>query len=181
MLVDMRTDFLQESLMLLEKTPGTLDALLRGLPAIWTSATEGEGTWSPEVVVGHLIHCEKADWMPRVRMIREHGSSRSFAPLDREAQLREAPRTLAEMLAEFAALRGENLRELRALELGEGDLEQQGRHPAFGLVTMRQLIATWTAHDLAHLVQIARTMARRYEAEVGPWAQYLSVMRTGSN
>lgn len=174
----MSKQFLEESLAVLERTPQVLDAWLGGLGSAWVQANEGEGTWSPEVVVGHLIHCEKADWMPRVRMIREHGSSRSFAPLDREAQLREVPRPLPEMLAEFAALRGENLRELRAMELGEGELQQEGRHPAFGLVTLRQLIATWTAHDLAHLVQIARTMARRYEAEVGPWAQYLSVMRT---
>ncbi len=178
MLVDMATDFVQDSLALLERTPGALDALLRGLPAAWTSATEGEGTWSPYVVIGHLIHCEKADWMPRVRMIVEHGDAKTFEPLDREAQFREGTeRDLDSMLEELRVLRAANLAELRGMGLGEAELEREGSHPAFGKVTLRQLLATWTAHDMAHVVQIARTMAKRYREEVGPWAEYLSVMR----
>lgn len=174
----MATQFLDESLALLERTPGALDALLRGLPEAWTSATEGEGTWSPYVVVGHLIHCEKADWMPRVRTIVEHGSAKTFEPLDREAQFREgSQRDLGEMLEELRALRATNLAELRGMNLGEEDLQREGSHPSFGKVTLRQLLATWTAHDMAHVLQIARTMAKRYREEVGPWAEYLSVMR----
>jgi hypothetical protein len=178
MLVIMATDFLHESLAVLERTPGALQALLHGLPEAWTLATEGEGTWSPYIVIGHLIHCEKADWMPRVRMILEHGRAKAFEPLDREAQFRAgSERDLAAMLEEFRVLRAANLVELRSMSLGDTDLEREGIHPAFGKVTLRQLLATWTAHDMAHVVQIARTMAKRYREEVGPWAEYLSVMR----
>jgi len=174
----MATFFLDESLALLERAPGSLDALLRGLPSGWTQATEGEGTWSPYVVIGHLIHCEKADWMPRVRMIVQYGSAKTFEPLDREAQFREgAQRDLGAMLEELRALRAANLAELRGMKLSDADLEREGSHPAFGQVTLRQLLATWTAHDMAHVVQIARTMAKRYREDVGPWAEYLSVMR----
>jgi hypothetical protein len=174
----MATVFVDESIALLERTPVSLDALLRGLPEAWIFATEGEGTWSPYIVVGHLIHCERADWMPRVRMIREHGAAKTFEPLDREAQFRDGvERSLAAMLDEWKALRAANLEELRGMQLSDADLERRGTHPAFGAVTLRELLATWTAHDMAHLVQIGRTLARRYREEVGPWAEYLSVMR----
>jgi len=129
-------------------------------------------------VIGHLIHGERADWMPRLEIILEHGPSRPFAPFDRDAQFQEsAGRTMDALLGEFTDLRNANLARLRAMNLQPGQLDLQGTHPAFGLVTVRQLLATWTAHDLAHLVQISRTMARRYRLEVGPWAEYLSVMR----
>lgn len=174
----MAKQFLEESFALLERAPKALDALLAGLPEEWTRATEGEGTWSPYIVIGHLIHCEKADWMPRVRMILEHGRAKAFEPLDREAQFREGTeRDLPSMLEELRALRLRNLAELRGMKLDDCDLEREGIHPAFGKVTLRQLLATWTAHDMAHVVQIARTMAKRYREEVGPWAEYLSVMR----
>lgn len=174
----MSAPFVEESIAVLERTPATLDALLRGLPEPWTAATEGSGTWSPYVVIGHLIHGEKTDWMPRVALVLEHGTSRPFDPFDREAQLREeAPRPLSEMLDEFAALRDGNLEQLRALDLKAPQLELQGTHPALGPVTLRQLLATWTAHDLSHIVQISRIMAKRYRQEVGPWAEYLSVMK----
>ena len=174
----MSADFLEESLAVLTRTPATLDALLRGLPAGWTEATEGPGTWSPYVVIGHLIHGEKSDWMVRLRVILEHGTSQPFRPVDREAQFRDnTARPLAELLDEFRALRDANVTNLRTLNLQPAQLELQGTHPAFGPVTARHLIATWTAHDLAHVVQIGRVMARRYQQEVGPWAEYLSVMR----
>jgi hypothetical protein len=173
----MSAAFLEESLAVLERTPRTLDALLRGLPESWTEATDGPGTWSPYVVVGHLVHGEKADWIPRLSIILEHGERRAFDVFDREAQFRDSQgRTLTELLDEFAALRNESLRHLQAFDLHPADLERKGTHPAFGAVTVRQLLATWTAHDLGHLLQISRTMARRYQQEVGPWAQYLSVM-----
>ncbi|WP_321476412.1 DinB family protein [uncultured Paludibaculum sp.] len=174
----MSVAFLDECLCVLTRTPGTLDALLRDLPKAWTTATEGPGTWSPYVVMGHLIHCEKADWMPRVAMILEHGPARAFDPLDREAQLSAGQdRPLVELLDEFSALRRANLARLRALELQPEQLALHGAHPALGPVTLRQLLATWTAHDLAHLVQVTRVMAKRYKQEVGPWAEYLSVMK----
>ena len=173
----MAVNFLEEAVSILTRTPATLDALLRGLPEAWTAATEGPGTWSPYVVIGHLIHGERADWMPRLKIILEHGPTRPFDPFDREAQFRESEgKSLSAMLDEFAALRCENLACLRALDLQPKQFELTGKHPAFGPVTVRQLLATWTAHDLSHLLQISRVMAKRYKREVGPWAQYLPVM-----
>jgi hypothetical protein len=170
--------FLEESIAILERTPVVVNALLRDLPVAWTHATEGPGTWSPFVVIGHLIHGEKTDWIPRVDTILQDGRGRTFETFDREAQFQEsADKTIAELLDEFSALRRANLDRLRSLQLSPEQLELPGTHPAFGTVTMRQLLATWTAHDLAHLLQISRVMARRYKQDVGPWAEYLSVMR----
>ena len=170
--------FLEECVAVLTRTPATLDAMLRGLPDVWTEATEGPGTWSPYVVLGHLIHGEKADWMPRLAIILEHGPDRPFDPLDREAQLREGhEKPLATLLDEFSVCRSENLERLRGLNLQPAQLELVGTHPALGRVTVRQLLATWTAHDLGHILQVSRVMARRFKQEVGPWAAYLSVMK----
>ena len=170
--------FLDESMAVLERTPAALDALLRDLPEPWTSATEGPNTWSPYIVVGHLIHAEHADWIPRLRIILDHGTARPFDPFNREAQFREsAGKSLSTLLGEFVELRRDNLATLRSLNLTDQQLDLQGTHPAFGPVTARQLLATWTAHDLAHILQITRVMAKRYKQEVGPWAEYLSVMR----
>jgi hypothetical protein len=164
---------LEESIAILERTPRVLDAALRGLPDVWIHATtEGAGTWSPYIVVGHLIHCETVDWMVRVETILERGTAATFAPLDRET-FAEGP--LDGMLNEFARLRTANLAKLKTVTAG--DLPKEGNHPAFGRVTLSQLLATWTAHDMAHLLQINRVMARRYRDEVGPWAEYLSVMK----
>jgi hypothetical protein len=174
----MQVPFLEECLSVLTHTPGTLDAMLRGLPEAWTTATEGPGTWSPYDVVGHLIHGERTDWMARLAIILEHGATRAFDPFDREAQFRESSgKSLAVLLGEFGVLRGENLAHLRALNLQPAQLELQGLHPALGAVTVRQLLATWTAHDLAHILQISRVMAKRYKQEVGPWAKQMSVMK----
>jgi hypothetical protein len=175
----MADPFLEESVSILTRTPAALDALLRNLPEAWTSATEGPGTWSPYVVVGHLIHGERADWMPRLAIILKHGRARPFDPFDREAQFRESQgKSLSALLDEFSALRRDNLERLRGLGLRPEHLDMQGTHPSLGPVTVRQLLATWTAHDLAHILQVSRVMARRYREEVGPWAQYLSVMQT---
>lgn len=174
----MSADFLDECIAVLSRTPETLNALLRGLPPVWTEATEGPGTWSPYVVVGHLIHCEKTDWIPRATTILEHGPTRPFDPLDREAQLKEAQdRPLGEMLDEFSELRRTSLDRLREMELKPSHLSLMGTHPALGPVTLRQLLATWTAHDMAHLLQVSRVLARRLKPDVGPWAEYLSVMK----
>jgi hypothetical protein len=162
----MEPDFVEECLSVLTRTPATLDALLGDLPDAWTAATEGPGTWSPVVVIGHLIHAEKADWIPRLAIILEYGASRPFEPFDREAQLRERDgKSLPALLQEFTDSRLDSIARLRAM------------HPGLGIVTARQLMATWTAHDLGHLLQISRVMAKRYKQEVGPWAAYLSVMK----
>ena len=174
----MAARFLQESLSVLERTPATLDSLLRNLPDAWTAATEGPGTWSPYVTVGHLIHGEKADWMPRLAIILEHGPSRPFDTFDREAQFAESnEKSLPALLDEFAALRRANLARLCMIDLQPPQLELIGTHPALGPVSIRQLLATWTAHDLGHILQVTRVMAKRYQREVGPWAEYLSVMK----
>ncbi len=174
----MAETFLEECVAVLTRTPATLDAMLRDLPEVWTEATEGLGTWSPYVVIGHLIHCEKTDWMPRLAIILEHGPSRPFDPFDREAQLREGhEKSLSTLLDEFSVCRSENLVRLRGLNLQPAQLELMGTHPALGLVTVRQMLATWTAHDLGHILQVSRVMAKRKKEEVGPWAAYLSVMK----
>jgi hypothetical protein len=170
--------FIEECLSVLVRTPLTLDALLRDLPETWTTATEGPGTWSPYAVMGHLIHGERTDWMPRLAIILEHGPSRPFDIFDREAQFHESSgQSLSALLDEFGALRRDNLARFRALNLQPVQLELTGTHPELGSVTVRQLLATWTAHDLAHILQVSRVMARRFIHEVGPWAEYLSVMK----
>ena len=169
--------FLEESLSVLTRTPATLDALLRDLPEAWTAATEGSGTWSPYDVIGHLIHGEQSDWIPRLKIILDHGISRPFDSFDREAQFGASNgKTLPTLLDQFASLRCDNLVHLRELNLQPSQLELTGMHPALGVVTVRQLLATWTAHDLGHILQVTRVMAKRYRQEVGPWAAYLSVM-----
>ena len=174
----MAANFLDESLALLSRTPAALDALLRGLPHEWTTIDEGPGTWTPYAVAGHLAHTERVDWMPRLMRTLEHGPDRPFDPLDREAQLRDGTvRPLEDILDEFLGLRRANLERLRALNLQPVQLELEGTHPTLGRVTVRELLATWTAHDLAHLIQVSRTMAKRYRQEVGPFAQFLSVMK----
>jgi len=174
----MQAPFFEECLSILTRTPATLDAMLRSLPETWTTATEGPGTWSPYDVVGHLIHGERTDWMQRLAIILEHGTTRTFDVFDREAQFQESRgKSLATLLDEFRARRGENLERVKALHLRPEQLEWKGVHPGLGPVTLRQLLATWTAHDLDHIVQIARVMARHYKQEVGPWAEYMRVMK----
>ena len=168
---------LAEAVPILERTPALLDAWLRGLPEAWIRAHEGGETWSPYDIVGHLIHGERADWIPRARLILEHGDTRAFEPFDRFAQFAESRgRTLESLLDEFAAVRRDSLRELASMELTDRMLDRVGRHPAFGSVTMRQLLATWVAHDLDHVMQIARVLARQYADAVGPWRAYLRII-----
>lgn len=174
----MNTPFLEECISVLTRTPQTLNTLLRDLPDVWTTATEGPGTWSPYMVIQHLIHGEKADWIPRLSIILHEGTKRPFDPFDRDAlfqQTRSEP--LSSLLDEFGALREANLSRLHDLNLQPEQMEWQGTHPALGLVTIRQLLATWTAHDLSHLTQVSRVMAKRFKHEVGSWSQYLSIMQ----
>lgn len=173
----MRHD-LPDTISLLGRTPAALDALLRGLPETWTLRNEGEKTWSAFEIVGHLIHAERADWVPRVKMLLEFGEARPFAAFDRWGHEREVQgKSLGQLLDEFARVRAENLGELRGLHLRQEDLEKKGRHPAFGPVTLSELLATWAAHDLTHLHQISRVMAHQYRAAVGPWSVYLGVLQ----
>ena len=178
----MPTHNLQDTIALIARTPAALNALLRDLPESWTQRNEGEGTWSVYDVIGHLIHGEKTDWMPRARIILEQGEARPFDKFDRWAQQRESEgKTLPQLLDEFARLRAENLGQLRALNLSEQDLAKPGRHPALGTVTLSHLLATWAAHDLTHLHQISRIMAHQYREAVGPWTIYLGVMQCGGH
>jgi hypothetical protein len=162
---------------LLARTPAVLRALLAGLPAEWIHGTEGGDTWSPFDVVGHLIQGERTDWIPRARRILEHGEALPFEPFDRFAQ-RAASRgkSLDSLLDELAALRAGNVAALRALALGPTELALRGRHPELGPVTLRELLATWVAHDLAHLAQVARVLAKIQADEVGPWRAYIGVL-----
>ena len=172
-----RSFAVEEAAAILARTPAALDALLRGLPDGWITSNEGGETWSPFDVIGHLIHGERTDWMPRVRIILEHGESRPFDKFDRFAQSAASEGGgLGGLLDEFARLRQENLRQLSALALSDADLEKHGRHPELGIVTLRQLLATWVAHDLDHVVQISRVLATQYSDEVGPWRAYLRII-----
>lgn len=173
---------LQNTIALLTRTPVALDALLRDLPEIWIDGNEGEKTWSPFQVVGHLIGGERTDWIPRVRMILQQGESQAFVPFDRWGMEREIQgKSLGQLLDEFARARAENLDELRGLNLRQEDLAKRGRHPELGVVTLSQLLATWVGHDLTHLHQISRTMAHQYRETVGPWTAYLGVMKCGGH
>jgi hypothetical protein len=168
---------LAAAIAVLERTPRALRAMLDGLPSSWIDATEGPDTWSPYVIVGHLIHGERTDWIARARIVLAQGSERRFTPYDRFAQFRESEgKSLSDLLNEFARLRAENLATLTAWRLTDAQLDLTGEHPEFGAVTLRQLLATWVAHDLGHIAQTARVMAKQYRDGIGPWRAYLPVM-----
>jgi hypothetical protein len=169
---------LDHTIDLLSRMPATLDALLRGLPDEWTMANEGENTWSVYDVVGHLTYADRADWMPRARRILEFGEDKPFDPFDRQGHLRECEgKSMGQLLDEFKDVRRARLNELRGLNLSHSELRLRGRHPALGVVTLSELLATWAAHDLTHLHQISRVMAHQYRDEVGPFGKYLGVMQ----
>jgi hypothetical protein len=168
---------LENTIALLTRTPSALDALLRGLPEIWTHRNEDGSTWSVFDVVGHLTHAERVDWIPRAKWILQFGDSRSFEPFDRLGHEQfTRGRSLEQLLDEFSRARSESLRCLHAMKLRAADFQRRGHHPALGTVTLAQLLATWPAHDVNHLHQIARIMAHQYRNEVGPWARFLGVM-----
>jgi hypothetical protein len=173
------TEFnLAEAVAVLTRTPATLDAMLRGLPNTWVRCNEGRDSWSAFDIVGHLIVGERTDWMPRLRIILENGEARPFDPFDRFAQLRETEgKSLEKLLDEFARLRSENLAALRQLNLQPEDFSRHGKHPALGRVTLSELLATWTVHDLTHMHQLSRVMAYQYREAVGPWSAYLGVLQ----
>lgn len=173
---------LDEAVQVLSKTPRVVRALLEGLSQSWTHSNEGAETWSPYNVVGHLIHAEKTNWIPRAKGILSHGEQYAFDPFDRVAMFEASKgKTLETLLEEFATLREQNLSTLHDFNLTENDLEKTGIHPQFGKVKLRELLATWVAHDLSHLRQIVRTMATQYETEVGPWRAFLSIYKSSSS
>jgi hypothetical protein len=168
---------LDDAIKILERTPPAMGALLAGLSETWVRATEGDGTWSPYDVIGHLIHGERTDWIPRARHILA-GETRAFEPFDRMAQFTESQgKSLVELLTTFADLRRENVASLIAMNLTDVDLGRRGLHPELGGVTLGQLLATWVVHDLDHVAQVARTMAKVYKEATGPWSEYLSILR----
>ena len=161
----------------LERTPVVLRALLSGLPDGWVTATEGPETWSPYDVVGHLIHGERTDWIARAEIILTQGENRRFTPFDRFAQFTESKgKSLGDLLDEFAELRAGNLAQVWSWQLTDAQMSLEGEHPSLGTVTLRNLLATGVAHDLSHVGQIARVMAKQYRDEVGPWREYLPIM-----
>lgn len=171
------TFHLEDTIALLTRTPSTFHSLLTNLPDAWLSADEGPNTFTPYEIVGHLVHGERTDWMARAQLILAQGADRTFTPYDRFAQRHESEgKSLATLLDEFADLRAHNLTKLRSWNLTDRELDLEGVHPTFGPVTLRQLLATWVAHDLSHLAQAARVMAKRHRDDVGPWRAFLPIL-----
>ena len=163
---------------ILERTPVVLKALLEDLSDVWTSENEGENTWSPYDVVGHLIHGEKTDWITRAKIILGNSQNKKFKSFDRFAQFENSKgKSLNQLLDEFGKLRADNLKKLRLMDLSEENLELEGIHPELGVAHLKQLLSTWVTHDLGHINQISRVMAKQYKSEVGPWAKYLGVLK----
>ena len=168
---------LQHAIEILSRTPATLNSMLRDLPEPWLSQNEGPETWSPHDIVGHLIHGEETDWIPRAKIILEHGDTRAFEPFDRVAMFETSKgKSIGELLDTFAALRKESLHELNEMKLTPAVLAKRGKHPELGVVTLNQLLATWVVHDLGHVRQVVRVMAKQYRDTVGPWRAYLSIL-----
>jgi uncharacterized protein YndB with AHSA1/START domain len=162
---------------ILRRTPAALNSLLRHLPDEWVVSNEGPDSWSPFDVVGHLIHGEETDWVPRARIILEYGESRAFEPFDRFAMFEKSRgKSLGELLDTFERLRGESLQELEEMSLTPEMLGKRGMHPELGVVTLSQLLSTWVVHDLGHVGQIVRVLAKQYGEAVGVWQAYLPVL-----
>lgn len=168
----------EKSIEILERTPAVLDTLLQNLSDGWTSANEGENTWSVYDIIGHYIHGEKTDWIPRANIILSEKTDKAFVPFDRFAQFRDSQgKSLAELLEEFKLLRKKNIEELQSMRLTDKKILLKGIHPFFGEVTLSQLLAAWVVHDLNHIGQISRVMAKHYKEDVGPWTEYLKILQ----
>ena len=172
----MTFDF-NKSVEILSRTPVVLDHLLHGLSSEWLKNNEGEGTWTPYDILGHLIHGEKTDWIPRAEIMLSNSVDKTFTPFDRFAQAKEdQTRSIQSLLEEFKVLRASNLKKLQALEINDTKLKQQGVHPELGKVNLKELLSSWVVHDLGHIAQISRVMAKQYTDEVGPWIAYLGIL-----
>lgn len=168
---------LEKSIEILERTPDVLIAMLQNISAEWTSNNEGGRTWSVYDIIGHLIEGERTDWIPRAEIILSENNEKKFEPFDRLAQFEQSKeKSLIQLLQEFKSLREKNIEYLRLKKLTDKNLGEKGIHPAFGEVTLSQLLSTWVVHDLNHIAQISRVMAKQYTAEVGPWIQYLKIL-----
>ena len=165
------------ALAILSRTPEILESFVADLPEIWTNCNEGNGTWSAFDIVGHLIHGEKTDWITRIKIVLENRGDKTFEPFDRFAQFEASQgKSLNELLIEFKTLRNTNVKILRSLNITSEDLDLKAIHPELGEVTLKNLLATWVTHDLGHIAQIARVMAKQYKDEVGPWTAYISIL-----
>lgn len=170
---------LAKSIEILERTPVVLETMLKGLSGEWIMQNEGPDTWSPFDIIGHLIHGEKTDWIPRMEIILSDKANKQFEPFDRFAQFQSSKgKSIGQLLDEFASLRSANIKKLKSKNLSESDLLKTGIHPAFGEVTLGQLLSTWVVHDLNHIAQVSRVMAKQYKDEVGPWIEYLRVLQS---
>ena len=170
---------LADAYTLLNRTPKVLDLLLQGLEDSWITSNEGPETWSPFDVLGHLIHGEETDWIPRAKIILSDGEDKTFIPFDRFAQLEKSKgKSMRDLLEEFSGLREANIQELHALNIQEEDLQKTGMHPELGPVSLKQLLFSWVVHDLGHLAQISRVMAKQYKEEVGPWVHFMKILNT---
>jgi len=168
---------IDHSIQILERTPAVLQNLLQGLSNEWTENNEGVDTWSPFDVIGHLIHGEKTDWLIRADIILSISADNVFPPFDRFSQFEDSKgKSLGELLQEFESLRITNIQKLRDLQVSDQDFEKTGVHPTFGKVTLSQLLATWVVHDLDHIYQVVRVMAKQYKEEVGPWIEFLKIL-----
>ena len=168
-----------KSLEILERTPKVLITMLQDISADWTSPNEGGDSWSVYDIIGHLIHGENTDWVPRTEIILSENSDKKFTPFDRFAQFEDSKgKTLNQLLKEFKMLRERNIEQLRSKKITDKNLEEIGIHPAFGNVTLSQLLSTWVVHDLNHIAQISRVMAKQYRVEVGPWTEYLRILQS---
>ncbi len=162
----------------MERTPGVLDRMLKNISDDWTSTNEGGETWSVYDIIGHLIHGEKTDWIPRAKIILSNKPGKTFEPFDRFAQLIDSEgKSLKKLLNEFKTLRNANIKYLNSNKRINKNLDAKGIHPALGEVGLSQVLSTWVVHDLNHIAQIARVMAKQYDAEVGPWKEYLGILR----
>ncbi|MEZ5017674.1 MAG: DinB family protein [Flavipsychrobacter sp.] len=169
---------LNEAVTILSRTPEVLNSLLKNLPKDWVKNNEGADTWSPYDVVGHMVHGERKDWTERMNIILSDAEDKTFQPFDRFAQLTESKGKSMEILLEdFAILRARNLLLLQEANITDVDLDKKGIHPALGEVTLRQLLSTWVVHDLNHTAQITRVMAKQYKENVGPWQEYLRILK----
>jgi len=172
----MKTFDLKEAIEILNRTPAVLEQLLTGLADSWVYNNEGENTWSPFDILGHLVHGEKTDWITRAKLVMEN-NQQTFESFDRFAQFEDSKgKTIAQLLDEFKNLRKQNVTTLKEMNIGENDLQKTGIHPNLGQVTLRQLLSTWTVHDLGHIRQMVRVMAKQYKMELGPWEKYLPVV-----
>ncbi|MEZ4777927.1 MAG: DinB family protein [Flavobacteriaceae bacterium] len=166
-----------KALEILERTPLVIKSLLSGASEVWTLNNEGENTWSPYDVIGHLVHGEKTDWIPRLEMVLNTSETKTFEPYDRFAQFEMSKgKNIATLLSEFEMFRKQNLDTLRSKNISEKDLNKTANHPSLGIVTLKNLLAAWVVHDLGHIAQISRVMAKQYKDEICPWTQYLTIV-----